>query len=231
MTKDLNKNNFISEYYKVKGVGFKTNAELANILGYKSGNSITEIIKGRQQISTESYLKFTEQFKNILEGSYKKSLNEVTQIPYSDYMMVEYVDLSASAGPLGGANLSVLPESKKRLVPKEFERGNYLVIRVNGDSMDDGTSISIPDGSEVLVKEHLLEPGEKLPIRNNLFVITSRDGNVFKQVVEHNLEHGFLKCRSYNRKYKDFIIPLEDVFQVFVYRKIVSLRPSIPEID
>ncbi|MEI2271877.1 LexA family transcriptional regulator [Sphingobacterium sp. ML3W] len=155
---------------------------------------------------------------------------EVTPIPTDAYMMVEYVDLSASAGILGGSNVDLLPETKKRLVPKEFEKGNYLVVRVNGDSMVDGTDISIPDGAEILVKEYILEKGEKLPIRGNLFVICSREGNVFKQIVEHNSDLGYLRCRSYNKKYSDYNIPLDDVFQIFIYRKIVGYRPSIPEI-
>ncbi|MVZ67398.1 helix-turn-helix domain-containing protein [Sphingobacterium sp. DK4209] len=165
-----------------------------------------------------------------IEKNFTKPKQEITPIPYEDYMMVEYVDLSASAGMLGGSNVDVLPDSKKRLVPREFERGNYLVVRVNGDSMTDGTDISIPDGVEILVKEHVLENGDKLPIRGNLFVVVSRDGNVFKQIVEHNTELGYIKCHSYNPKYEDYIIPMDDVFQIFIYRKIVGYRPNIPEI-
>src|SRR5690606_21320356 len=127
--------------------------------------------------------------------------NEITPIPTDAYMMVEYVDLSASAGALGLTDIEMLPETKLRLVPREFDRGNYLVVRVNGDSMVDGTDVSIPDGAEILVKEYHLEPGEKLPIRGNLFVICSSEGNVFKQITEHNLEEGFIRCHSYNPKY------------------------------
>lgn len=159
-----------------------------------------------------------------------KAKEEITPLPYDDYMMVEYVDLSASAGMLGGSNVDLLPDTKKRLVPREFDNGNYLVVRVNGDSMTDGTDISIPDGVEILVKEHVLENGDKLPIRGNLFVICSREGNVFKQIVEHNTELGYIRCHSYNPKYEDYNIPMDDVFQIFIYRKIVGYRPNIPEI-
>lgn len=58
-------------------------------------------------------------------------------------MWVEYADLSAAAGQLGGSNVDTLPETKKRLVPREYENGEYLVIRVDGDSMDDGSKFSI----------------------------------------------------------------------------------------
>src|SRR5690606_17447518 len=116
----------------------------------------------------------------------------IKPVPYEDYMMVEYEDLSTAAGYLGVNDLDVLPDTKKRLVPKEFERGKYLVVKVDGHSMDNGTSISIPDGTEILIKELKLSNGERLPIRNNLFVIVSKDGVVLKQIIEHNLEEGYI---------------------------------------
>lgn len=158
--------------------------------------------------------------------------DEVKAVPYDNYMMVEYADLGTSAGTLGGGdNPAYLPETKRRLVPKEFDSGKYLVVGVYGDSMDDGSSISIPHGTEILIKECILSNGEKLPIRNNLFVIVSRSGTVFKQIIEHNTEKGYIMCRSYNPKYKDYKILLEEVIQIFVFRKVVSYRPFIPEIN
>jgi transcriptional regulator with XRE-family HTH domain len=168
--------------------------------------------------------------QNTINKALKKPKQEVTPIPTDAYMMVEYVDLAASAGPLGLTNIEMLPEKKLRLVPREFERGDYLVVRVNGDSMVDGTDISIPDGTEILVKEYILNPGEKLPIRGNLFVISSTEGNVFKQITEHNLEEGYIRCHSYNPRNDDYTISLKEIYKIFIFRKIVSYRPSIPEI-
>lgn len=162
--------------------------------------------------------------------NYTQSGGTVKPVPYDNYMIVEYADLSTSAGRLGGENPSVLPEMKKRLIPKEFDNGNYLVVGVDGDSMDDGSNISIPDGTEILIKEYQMHNGDTLPIRNNLFVIVSKTGTVFKQITEHNVEEGYIVCHSYNQKYTDFRIPVNDIIQLFIYRKIVSFRPSIPEI-
>ncbi len=211
--------------------------EFAEKLGVKQAY-VSAVENGSKAISGRKTKEFAEVLgvdvmwlmDDNLDEIGKFNPSEVTPVAFDDYMMVEYVDLSASAGPLGGSNVDLLPETKKRLVPKEFEKGNYLVVRVNGDSMVDGTDISIPDGAEILVKEYILENGEKLPIRGNLFVICSREGNVFKQVVEHNTDLGYIRCRSYNKKYSDYNIPLDDIFQIFIYRKIVGYRPSIPEI-
>lgn len=93
------------------------------------------------------------------EGSMLKSDNiksNITPVEEGNYMMVEYVDLRASAGRLGGADVSQLPETHRRLVPREFDNGGFLIVRVDGDSMDDGTKRSLSDGDEVLIKEAYL---------------------------------------------------------------------------
>ena len=205
-------------------------------------SQISHLKSGRNKASDELINSLLDYFPDINrvwlltgEGSMlkeeKKYVEEVSPIPYENYMEVEYADLSTVAGRLGGYNTATLPEMKRRLIPKEFDRGNYLVVRVDGDSMDDGTSISIPDGTEILIKEYHLEKGEKLPIRGNLFVIVSTEGTVFKQIIEHNTEEGYIICHSYNQKYSDYRINLSEVLQIFIYRKIVSFRPSIPEIN
>lgn len=160
-----------------------------------------------------------------------KPVDTVTPVPTDNYMWVEYADLSAAAGELGGNNIDTLPETKKRLVPREYENGEYLVIRVDGSSMDDGSKYSIPDGTEILIKKYYLNPGEKLPIRNNLFVVNAREGKALKQIVEHNIEEEYICCHSYNPDFKDYKIHLEDILEIFIYRKVVSSRPPIPDIN
>lgn len=222
----MRKNEKIKFLRKELGI---TQVQLAELMGVKQ-SYIVLWENGKRNPTSDNLKKLSEILKVDYNYLSKDAKEEITPRPYDDYMMVEYVDLSASAGMLGGSNVDLLPDTKKRLVPREFENGNYLVVRVNGDSMTDGTDISIPDGVEILVKEHVLENGDKLPIRGNLFVICSREGNVFKQIVEHNTDLGYIRCHSYNPKYEDYNIPMSEVFQIFIYRKIVGYRPNIPEI-
>ena len=189
-------------------------SEVANKISEKYGYSLDFILTGKENINQ----------KGNIEPE------NLEPIPFDSYMMVEYEDLATSAGYLGINNLHVLPDTKKRLVPKEFERGKYLVVRVDGHSMEDGSSMSIPDGTEILIRQINLDPNTKLPIRNNLFVVVSKDGVVLKQIIEHNIEEGYIRCHSYNPNFRDYIIPLTDVLQIFLYRKIVSFRPPIPDI-
>lgn len=153
--------------------------------------------------------------------------DEVTAVPEDAYMMVEYADLRASAGVLGGNVVDMLPDTHRRLVPREYEKGYYLVVRVSGDSMNDGTDRSLSDGDEVLVKQVHYDNANGLPIRNSLFVITSKEGNVLKQIAEYNAKEGYMVCRSFNERYKDFRIELEDVFQIFQVCKVVSKQIRI----
>ena len=148
--------------------------------------------------------------------------NEVEAVPEDKYIMAEYADLRSFAGRLGGSDIEQLPETHKRLLPREYEKGNYLVVRVSGDSMNDGTSRSLCDGDEVLVRELAHSEWETLPIRNRLFIITSREGNVLKQIKEVNKEERYIVCHSFNNAFEDFTLSFDDIYQIFVIYKIVQ---------
>lgn len=96
------------------------------------------------------------------------------------------------------------------------------VVRVSGDSMNDGTSRSLSDGDEVLVRELAPSEWENLPIRNRLFIITSREGNVLKQIKEVNKEERYIVCHSFNTSFEDFTLNFDDIYQIFVIYKIVQ---------
>lgn len=155
--------------------------------------------------------------------------DSVIQIDHSEYMEVEFRDLSVAAGPLN--RIDETGQKKTLLVPKEYDRGEYLVAKVDGPSMDDGSIYSIADGANILIKRYYLNPGERLPIRGNLFVIDSKDGQALKQITEHNTQEGYIICHSYNPDFSDYKVPLEDVIDFYIYRKIVGYRPPVRDIN
>lgn len=161
------------------------------------------------------------------KGDREGFVSEVTEIPLCDFREVEFVDLHASAGPLGMNNIDFLPDTKRRLIPKEYENGNYLVVRVDGDSMNDGTPRSLYDGDEVLIREKTYERWYEMPIRKTLFVICSRDGNVLKQIGEINTKEGYIVCHSFNPSYRDYRIAFDDILQVFVVLHVVYRKISV----
>lgn len=58
---------FIILYNQLKGRAFTGNAQLAEILGFNSASSITEIIKSRQNIDPEKFRIFKERFKDFMD--------------------------------------------------------------------------------------------------------------------------------------------------------------------
>lgn len=152
----------------------------------------------------------------------KPVVNEVEAVPEDMYMMTEYADLMSSAGRLGGGDIQRLPETHRRLLPREYEKGNYLVVRVSGNSMNDGSSRSLFDGDEILIRELMPSEWENLPIRKRLFVITSREGNILKQIKEVNRDEKYIVCHSFNPTFEDFRVSFDDIYQIFVVYKIVQ---------
>lgn len=112
----------------------------------------------------------------------------------------------------------------------EINNPRNKVFRLNDYSMYDSTSASIPRGAKILAEEYTLEDGEVLPIKDNLFVIISTRGSLLRQITEHNIQEGYIRCRAYSPHEPDYILPLSDVTQLFIYRKIVSVRPPIPAV-
>lgn len=183
--------------------------------------------KGIAEKITEVYTDVSVAWLLTGEGSMLKSdkiKSNVTPVKEGNYMMVEYADLRASAGKLGVGDVELLPDTHKRLVPKEFDNGNFLIVRVDGDSMDNNSRNSLCDGDEVLICERQDYKINELPIRNSLFVITTQDGNVLKQIAEVNMDEEYIVCRSFNPSamYSDFKIYFRDIFQIFIVCKVTN---------
>lgn len=162
----------------------------------------------------------------IIKDSKIKS--EVTQVSFDEFMEVPVVTVNAQAGylfSLDNDNKHFVNELEKMLVPKEFEKGYYIVIEVNGDSMDDGTSRAICSGEKLLCKElQKIHWRNKLHFRQYIFIIVSNEGIVCKQITNHNMETGEILCHSWNPMFEDYTVNLNDVIQLFYVKKVVERR-------
>ncbi len=172
--------------------------------------------------------KSLDQNFSVQEPSHNYKKDSVTQISHDRYMEVEFRDLSVAGGPLNRDDVAM--PKKTMLIPKEFDRGEYLVVRVDGPSMDDGSIYSIPSGANILIKRYYLENGDMLPIKGNLFVIDAVDGQALKQITEHNTEEGYIICHSYNPEFKDYRVDMEDIIGIYIFRKIVGFRPPVRDV-
>lgn len=161
----------------------------------------------------------------------KNNKNEVRAVAHENYMEVPYLPAIAQAGYvsaytdrlISGTN-SNLNEMDTKLVPREYEKGNYLVVEIVGDSMDDGTDRSIAEGDKLLVKELERDAWNyKLNNKRYLFLVATREGVVCKQITDQDVDNKVITCHSFNPVYRDYILNLEqDVLQLFYVKKIVE---------
>lgn len=86
---------FIILYNQLKGKAFNGNAELAEILGFNSPSSITEIIKSRQNIDTEKLQIFKERYKSFLDGMAQAPI--AAAVPVKSYPGIPMYEVSATA--------------------------------------------------------------------------------------------------------------------------------------
>lgn len=215
----------IFQFIKNQGV---TNMQFEKNCGLSNGY-LRNIFKTGSEISGKMLAKMFSAYPE-LESYLSKIENEARPVANDDFMMVPYLPASAQAGYALGFTDHTPPENiRTMLVPREYEKGLYMVIEIIGESMDDDTSRAIVSGDKLLIKE--LDRGSwvfRLPFKRSLFVIVTKDGVVCKQIIDHNLDQRTITCHSFNPSFEDFTLSLEtDVLQLFVVKKIVEKQIRI----
>jgi len=114
------------------------------------------------------------------------------------------------------------------IVDKHY-KGKYRVFEVEGDSMYDGSFISISDKDKILCREVQKSLWQyKLHINDWFFVIVHRtEGIIVKQIIEHDVENSLITCHSLNPIFEDFTINLNDVLELYNVIKIVDRTTRI----
>ena len=82
---------FIILYNELRGKAFNGNAQLAEVLGFNSPASITEIIKSRQNIDPDKLQIFKEKYKNFLIDAKPVPTNQVQVSSYEGIPRYEVV--------------------------------------------------------------------------------------------------------------------------------------------
>lgn len=217
------------KYKKLSQGRFETACGLSN--GYV--NNI------RQSIQPDKLQKIALQFPELNtgwlmagEGSMLKETEPSAvkiNLEDSNIRLVPLVSQYAYAGYLSGfadkQYIETLP-TVPFIVDKELN-GNYICFEVKGDSMDDRSINSYPEGSLVLAREVRQDFWKsKLHYKDWDFVIVHREkGIVIKQITEHHVENAIITCHSLNSMYDDFELHLKDVSQIFnVVKKILPAK-------
>jgi SOS-response transcriptional repressor LexA len=87
---------FIILYNQLRGKAFTGNAQLAEILGFNSPSSITEIVKSRQNIDPEKLKIFKEKYSEFLSEK-KNTTNHETSVFYKHTNGIPMFEVIATA--------------------------------------------------------------------------------------------------------------------------------------
>lgn len=199
-----------------------------------SQSTVTRIEKGELDLKQE-YITILDKFlkphgTTCQElGLEAKMVSNVKAVVGENYINVAYLSAKAQAGYLDSFNTQTdadyLNDLNTILVSDEYKKGNFLIVEDVGDSMNDGTIRSIPDGTKLLCKE--LDKnlwGYKLHYRTNLFIVVTSEGVVLKQIVSHDLAKGEIMCHSFNNLYSDYVVKMTEIYKIFYVKKIIERK-------
>lgn len=147
-------------------------------------------------------------FIEISPGRYRMSVPLVEYQAKAGYLM-EYADHTF---------IEELP--RHEITVSKYHRGRYIAFEVDGDSMDDGTINSIPDGCIITcreIKRDLWSSRLHTHKYPNWVFVHKTKGVVVKQILSQDMETGVLVLHSLNpdkKLYPDYEIHLDDVLQI-----------------
>lgn len=180
-------------------------------------------------IKGQEVVKIGDNFEN-------KNGNQFIELPNGQfYMLMPLAEFKIQAGFLSNyQDVDFLMDLSQHgiLVDKPVQ-GRYVAFRVNGDSMDDGSSNAITRNSIVSTRElqrHLWEG--KLRFKDFPYWViytTQSKMPLLKEITEHNVEEGYIVCHSLNDspEFSDFKLHMNDVqalFYVIDVSKTVSRK-------
>lgn len=168
-------------------------------------------------VSNEEIVKASDNFEN-------KNGNKFIELPNGQYyMLMPLAEFKIQAGFLSNYQDAefLMDLSQHGILVDKPVQGRYVAFRVNGDSMDDGTSNAITRNSVVSTRElqrHLWEG--KLRFRDFPYWViytTQSKMPLLKEIVEHNTQEGYIMCHSLNDspEFTDFKLHLNDIQALF----------------
>lgn len=158
-------------------------------------------------------------------GEIQTSENESPYIELSNnqfLMVVPLIPIRASAGyrdNFQDENYINTHYDKHYFPVTRQYRGRYFAFVVDGNSMDNGTSEAIIEGSTVTAREIQKQHWRNRFHLNSFkdYVIVHRDVILVKRIIEHDTANGTILCHSLNpdkQKHGDFELNLDECLQI-----------------
>lgn len=153
-----------------------------------------------------------------------KNGNAFIELPNGQfYMLMPLAEFKIQAGFLNNYQDAdfLMDLSQHGILVDKPVQGRYVAFRVNGDSMDDGSSNAITRNSIVSTRElqrHLWNG--KLRFKDFPYWViytTQSKMPLLKEIVDHNTEEGYIVCHSLNDspEFSDFRLHMNDIQALF----------------
>ena len=171
-------------------------------------------------------VKFADDFEN-------KNGNRFIELPNGQfYMLMPLADFGVQAGFLDNYQDAgfLMDLSQHGILVEKPVNGRYVAFRVNGDSMDDGSSNAITRNSVVSTRELQRQHWtSKLRFRDFPYWVIYTTQNklpLLKEIVEHNTEEGYITCHSLNDspEFADFSLNMNDIQALFY---VIDVNKSV----
>ncbi|MXN91274.1 helix-turn-helix domain-containing protein [Flavobacterium sp. Sd200] len=223
-----------------KELGDLIGASRETIINYEKGRPIprskSEILHKVLEQRDIHNKSVTHEEVKIIDNLENKNGNSFVPLPNGQfYMLMPLAEFNVQAGFLSSyQDADFLGDlGQHGILVDKMVHGRYVAFRVNGDSMDDGSSSAITRNSIVSTRElqrHLWNG--KLRYRDFPYWViytTQSKMPLLKEIIEHNTEEGYITCHSLNDspEFTDFRLHLNDVqalFYVIDVNKTVSRK-------
>ena len=93
--------------------------------------------------------------------------------------------------------------------------------------MNDGTVRSFVNGDVVLCRELYTKYWtDKIRNIEKPYIIVHKEGLLYKEIIDHNIKTGIIKCHSWNisPEYEDFELNLADIKELWYYKRLVERK-------
>jgi len=214
-----------------------TQKELADLIG-ASRETIINYEKGKPIPKSKldilnKVLNADTPYATIVKGSEivkmpvdfeNKNGNKFIELPNGQfYMLMPLADFNVQAGLLNNYQDAdfLMDLSQHGILVDNPVKGRYVAFRVNGDSMDDGSSNAIARNSVISTRELQRQHwASKLRYRDFPYWViytTQSKMPLLKEIIEHNTEEGYIVCHSLNDspEFTDFRLNMDDVQALF----------------
>jgi len=199
-----------------KEVGKEIAKKLSDLYGFDQSlilldGSSTSIKNSSNDLGSIEYptLNSPNQFIDLKDGKILMIIAKVEEPAYAGY-------LSGYSDPEYIENLPM-----HSIIVEKRHRGTYRAFEIVGDSMDDGTKESIPDGSVATGRE-IIQSYWSTKFHTHRFkdyiIVSHTEGIIAKRITHQDVVAGLITCHSLNPnkdEYPDRIIDLREVKQIF----------------